>query len=122
MTYRDNIEALLKSDDSSPAEIVKENIYMTKYLIANEDYREITIMELMKVWGVQEHYDRMVGHLQRLARDKTNRVVVLQYDNGAYDANPTEQKLLYFAVTDNDGNHIIDGGVLFQNAKMSFHT
>ena len=122
MTYRDNIEALLKSDDSSPAEIVKENIYMTKYLIVNEDYREITIMELMKVWGVQEHYDRMVDHLHRLAHDKTNRMVVLQYDNGAYDANPDEQKLLYFAVTDNDGNHIIDGGVLFQNGKMSFHT
>ena len=122
MTYRDNIEALLKSDDSSPAEIVKKNIYMTKYLIVNEDYREITIMELMKVWGVQEHYDRMVEHLHRFAHDKINRMVVLQYDNGAYDANSTEQKLLYFAVTDNDGNHIINGGVLFQNGKMSFHT
>jgi len=122
MTYRDNIEALLKSDDSSSAQVIKENIYMTKYLIVNEDYREITIMELMKVWGVQEHYDHMVEHLQRLAHDKINRMVVLQYDNGAYDANPDEQKLLYFAVTDNDGHHIINGGVLFQNRKMTFHT
>lgn len=122
MTYRDNIEALLTPDDNSPAEIVKENIYMTKYSIMNENYRQITISELMKIWDVQQHYDHMVDHLHRLAKDKENRMVVLQYDSGAYDANPDEQKLLYFEVTDNDGNHVINGGVLFQNGKMSFHT
>jgi len=118
--YRNRFNKMINSEKS--ATLANDNIYMVKYTIVKEDYKQITISELVTAWGMHRHYDHMVEHLSNLAKDKVNTMVAVQYDIGAYDVNHDEQKMLYFAATDNDGKHIINGGVLFQHGKMSFHT
>lgn len=118
--FRARFNKMINSEHS--ATLVNNNIYMVKYSIIEEDYRQITIRELVTAWGLQRHFDHMIEHLSNLATDKVNTMIVVQWNTGAFNVNHDEQKLLYFAVTDNDGKHIINGGVLFQHGEMNFHT
>lgn len=118
--YRERFNKMINTEHSTT--LANDNIYMMKYSIVEEDYKQITIRELVTAWGLHRHFDRMIEHLSNLAPDKINTMVTVQFDIGAYDVNHDEQKMLYFAVTNNEGEHIINGGVLFQHGQMSFHT
>lgn len=118
--YRERFNKMINSENS--ATLANDNVYMMKYSIVKENYRQITIKELITAWGLHRHFNHMIEHLSNLAPDKINTMVAVQYDIGAYDVNHDEQKMLYFAVTNNKGEHIINGGILFQHGQMSFHT
>ena len=116
MTHRKRFEAMVAIGD---AELVNNNVFLLK---KEFDLEAKTIKGLLTWWGVHRHFDHMVEHLSNLAPDKENRMVVVQYDIGAFDVNHDEQKMLSFNISDNNGKHIMNGGVLFQHGEMSFHT
>ena len=96
--YRERFNKMINTENS--ATLANDNIYMMKYSIVDEDYRQITIKELVTTWGLHRHFDRMIKHLSNMAPDKENRMVVVQYDIGAFDVNHSEQKMLSFNISD----------------------
>jgi len=85
-------------------------------------YDTYTIEELLTLWGVHRHYDRLIERMDEYTQNHDDRMVIVAYDKGDFNVNHDEQKLLYFAVHDNHGAFISNGGALFQNGKLTFHT
>jgi len=88
-------------------------------IVDNDDQ---ILSDILDIWKVPtEHRARMLTKLSKLA-NKPGYRATLQYDYGELDYNPDKQKLLYFEITDADGDLKLHGGIVFQHDEMSFHT
>lgn len=119
MNFKERMTQLLELQQ---AEQVKRNIYLLDYINIKNNYTPITLEELLTVWGVHRYFDHMIEHLSTLAPNKETTSVLVQYDLGSLNVDHDEQKMLYFAIVADDDSLGMNGGVLFQYGKISFHT
>lgn len=114
----DGIKTFEEIDD------VDEHIYLCKVCVGDVDGEPaiLTIREVLERIGYDHFYNSLIERMRRRMHD--GQVAVIESDIKVKDMVPSdEQKLLSFLIADAEtGNNVINGGILFANGVMSYHT
>ncbi len=137
MAYYEDLIRDIKSDNEKYSEYGRSHIlYLPKgNILIIKDFavegnkgnkRKIyTLREVLRAWGVVKHYPRLMMELQQRLRYTEDKIMYLCVEghNSDLRKEPHIQKLLYFEIRDkHTGNFRSNGGILFENGKMSWHS
>ena len=109
---------------------VKERVYTKDYIMyvptgltESDKFKNVSVKEILKIWGYDHFYDEMVNHFDHYIDNNPNIDLIFYYDSGYLSMDINKQKLIDFTVWnwEKDRPSLV-GGILFQNNVMSFHS
>ena len=125
MNYLDQIRKDVLSEDDTPrAKEVEDRILFQSYYIIPKDER-IPLKDIIRNIGTEKDIQTIIDHFKRWTEPNPQLFVYIACNlaQRVIDSDKSRQKLLDFVIRDiTTGNLILNGGILFQDGKISYHT
>lgn len=125
MNYLDQVrENVLSKDDNPIAEEVEDRILFQSYLTPSKKGK-IQLKDLIKIIGTEEDVQTIIDHFKKWTEPNPQLFVYIacNLSQRLVDSEKSKQKTLDFVIRNvTTGNIILNGGILFQDGKLSFHT
>lgn len=124
MTFKENLEKDMllgiSKDTNNQKTFVKpkKNLYFAKYF----DGRKVfTIRDIVQKLGYD--YSKIIEQMERRVKEGEIGIVECHMMKDDIKKEISKQKVLDFAVVDeNTGKRYLNGGIVMQDGKISFHT
>lgn len=125
MDYLDQLRKDVLSEDDNPvAEEVEDRILFQRYRAATKEER-IPLKDVIKNIGTEEDIKTIINHFKKWTELNSRLFVhvMCNLPQRLIDSEKSRQKTLDFIIRDvTTGNIVLNGGILFQDGKISFHT
>jgi len=125
MNYLDQIRKDVLSEDDNPiAEEVEDRILFQSYITPSEKGR-FQLKDMIKMIGTYEDIKTIINHFKKWTEPNPQLFVYIacNLSQRLIDSDKSRQKTLDFVIRDiTTGNIVLNGGILFQDGKLSFHT
>lgn len=125
MDYIDQVRKDVLSEDENPiAEEVEDRILIQSYLTLSKEER-IPLKDVIRNIGTEEDIQTIIDHFKKWTEPNPRLFVYIACNlaQRLIDSEKSRQKTLDFVIRDvTTGNIVLNGGILFQDGKISFHT
>lgn len=125
MNYIDQVRKDVLSEDENPiAEEVEDRILIQSYLTLSKEER-IPLKDVIRSIGTEEDIQTIIDHFKKWTEPNPRLFVYIACNlaQRLIDSEKSRQKTLDFVIRDvTTGNIVLNGGILFQDGKISFHT
>jgi len=125
MNYLDQVRKdVLSKDDNPVAKEVEDRILFQSYLILSKEER-IPLKDIVRSIGTEEDIQTIIDHFKKWTESNPQLFVYIACNlaQRLIDSDKSRQKTLDFVIRDvTTGNIVLNGGILFQDGKISFHT
>ena len=125
MNYLDQIRTDVLSEGSDRiAEEVEERILFQSYYIIPKDER-IPLKDIIRNIGTEEDIQTIIDHFKKWTEPNPQLFVYIACNllQRIIDSDKSRQKMLDFVIRNvTTGNMTMNGGILFQDGKISFHS
>ena len=125
MEYIDQVRNDVLSEDENPiAEEVEDRILIQSYLTLSKEKR-IPLKDVIRDIGTEEDIQTITDHFKKWTEPNPRLFVYIACNlaQRLIDSEKSRQKTLDFVIRDvTTGNLVLNGGILFQDGKLSFHT
>jgi len=125
MKYLDQVRVDVLSEDDNPiAEEVEDRLLFQSYLMLSKEER-IPLKDIIRNIGTEEDIQSIINHFKKWTEPNPRLYVYIACNlaQRLIDSKKNKQKTLDFAIRDvTTGNIVLNGEILFQDGKLSFHS
>ena len=125
MNYLDQVRKDVLSEDDNPiAEEVDDRMLFQSYLTPSKEER-IPLKDVIRNIGTEKDIQTIIDHYKKWTEPNPRLFVYIacNLSQRLIDSEKSKQKTLDFVIRDvTTGNIVLNGGILFQDGKISFHS